>query len=270
MSKLKSISVVGVCCLIVTVILLFQQQGSARPDVIEKDAYLSSISVSGSADVLIVPDEVVITLGIDTRDKDIVKAKTENDKMVEKIINIARKYKVESKYIQTDYMDIRPGDISKKPYYDYYEPVKQDNMGYIVRKKITVTVKDLSKFEEFLTEVVKNGAEYVQGVEFKTTELRKHKDRARELAIKAAREKADAMADALGQKAGKAISITEEQEHYWSWYDSWYSSWYPKSINTFSNVQNVISFEGQGQDVGEIEPGHIKVSAKISVDFLLD
>lgn len=272
MRTFKSISLIIACLLFLAIIFPFER-GNAKPASTESESVQSTISVTGSADVLVVPDEVVITLGIDTRNKDIVKAKTENDNRVRKILDIAKQFKIDPKNIQTDFIDIRPGDVTQKPIYDsYYGNIAPSNLGYVVRKKIVITVKDLSKFEEFLTEVVKNGTEYVQGVEFKTSELRKHKDKARELAVKSAREKADAMTSVLGQKAGKAVTIREEQEYYWSWYDSWYSGWYGTGTNPWvmaNNVQNIVPSGGQPPADG-IAPGQIKVSAKVSIDFSLE
>lgn len=272
MIKFKSISLM-VCMFLVFAILFSSQPSNAKP-LTEEDSSTpkdTTISVTGSADVMIVPDEVVITLGIDTRDKDIVKAKTENDKRVNQILNIAKEFKIDSKNIQTDYIDIRPGDISIKPIYEgYYEKIDPVNMGYVARKKIVITLKDFSVFENFITEVVKNGAEYINGVEFRSSELRKHKDNARELAIKAAREKADAMSGALGQKAGKAVFIREDQESYWSWHDSWYGGSYRSTPNLASNYLVNAAQVTESSGSQGIEPGKIKVSARVSVDFSLE
>ena len=63
------------------------------------------------------------------------------------------------------------------------------------------------KFEDLLSDALEAGVTHVQGIEFRTTELRKHRDRARSLALKAAQEKAELLADGAGRKIGKAISI---------------------------------------------------------------
>lgn len=270
MRTLKSVSVVIGCLLIFTVLFWYQPGDAKTVSISGEEVDKNVITVTGSADVMVVPDEAVITLGIDTRDKDIVKAKTENDKRVKDILGVTKKFNIDSKYVKIDYVDIRPGDITVRQAYDSYAKVDPQNYGYIVKKKMIVTLKNLAKFDDFLTDIVKNGAEYVQQVEFKTSELRTHKDQARELAVKAAREKADAMTAALGQKAGKAVSIKEEQEYYWSWYDSWYSGWYGNgSISTANSVQNIAP---SGQQIGSdgAVPGQIKVRASVNIDFSLE
>jgi len=61
-----------------------------------------------------------------------------------------------------------------------------------------------------VTPVINAGINRIEGVDFRTTQIRAHKDRARQMAIKAAQEKAIALAREIGQTIGKAYSITEE------------------------------------------------------------
>ena len=64
---------------------------------------------------------------------------------------------------------------------------------------MTVRLTDLSRFEEFFAEVLQTGVSAVNNVKFETSKLRENKDKAREMAMKAAKEKATAMAAAVGQ-----------------------------------------------------------------------
>jgi len=62
-------------------------------------------------------------------------------------------------------------------YKDYWR--KDEFIGYFVRKNISITLKDVSKFEQLLSNVLQAGVNYVHGIDFRTTELRKHRDEAR-------------------------------------------------------------------------------------------
>ena len=66
-----------------------------------------------------------------------------------------------------------------------------------------------TRFEEFFAEILQTGVSAVSSVKFESSKLRENKDRAREMAMKAAKEKATAMAAAVGQTIGRAIKITE-------------------------------------------------------------
>ena len=55
--------------------------------------------------------------------------------------------------------------------------------------------------------VMSAGANRIDGIEYQSSELRKYKDQARDEATKAAKEKAVALAQALGNQVGKTYSI---------------------------------------------------------------
>jgi uncharacterized protein len=216
------------------------------------------VTVTGEAEVLVVPDEVILTLGVETWDENLVAAKRQNDERVKAILAVAQKYGVEPQYIQTDFISIEPR------YKDNYE--KDYLIGYFVRKTIVITLKDISKFEDVLTGALVSGANYVQGINFRITELRKYRDQARALAIKAAKEKATALSGELGQKVGKTRSIQEDQLGWWSGYSAWWAR------GGSQMTQNVIQETGGGNLNSEstLAPGQITVNAKITVSFELE
>ncbi|MEW6619193.1 MAG: SIMPL domain-containing protein [bacterium] len=223
-------------------------------------AELRLITVTGDAEVRVTPDEVILTLGVETCDKDIGVAKSQNDKRVKKLLAVAKKYKIESKHVQTDHISIEPR------YSDDYE--KRNFIGYFVRKTIVFTLKDIAKFEDLLSDVLEAGANYVHGVQFRTTKLRKYRDQARALAIKAAEQKANDLAKELGQKIGKPHMIQEDQVGWWCWYNAWWGSrWWRGGM-----AQNVIQNVGGAPSVAEssIALGQINVNAKVTVSFELE
>jgi uncharacterized protein len=218
------------------------------------------ITVTGEAEVRVVPDEVILTLGVETWDEYLKSAKSQNDERVKQVLAIAQSYGIEARHIQTDHISIEPR------YEDNYE--KKNLIGYFVRKTIVITLKDISQFDDLLTSMIDADVNYVHGIQFRTTELRKYRDEARALAIKAAQEKANALAGELGQSVGKPRTINEEQAGWWSWYNSW---WGPGWGNTMS--QNVIQEAGGSSlttDDGTIAPGQITVNARVNVSFELE
>ena len=214
------------------------------------------INVTGDAEVRVVPDEVVITLGVETDDMQIDVAKEKNDERVQKVLALTEEYGIEPKHVQTEYIDIEPR-------YDYDDVF----LGYFVRKTIVVTLKDISLFEGFLTDALKEGVNYVHGIEFRTTELRKYRDQARDLAIQAAKEKAEDLAGALDQTVGLPRTITENRNWWWSSYGSWWGSRRGGSM-----AQNVIQNVGEPAATGEgaFAPGQVVVQASITVSFELE
>ncbi len=162
-----------------------------------------TITVTGDADVRVAPDEVIVTLGVETWDIDLKIAKSDNDKRVSRLLALTEELGIEPKYIQTEHISIEPR------YDDWYE--KQNLIGYFVRKTVVITLNDISQFEDLLTGALEEGATHVHGIQFRTTQLRKYKDEARALAINAAEEKATALAGELDQEIGEPLSISENQ-----------------------------------------------------------
>ncbi len=216
------------------------------------------INVDGEAEVKVAPDQITLTLGIETSDKDLAKAKALNDERSRSILAALTSAGVEAKHIQTDYLDIEPR---------YEWSSRQENfIGYFVRKSFVVSVKTVSRFEDILTAALNAGANYVLGVQFLTSALRTHRDSARALAIGAAREKAVAMAGALGQSVGEPHTISELNSR---WYYGYGRSWWGSRPG--SQMQNVVQNAGGDGNVGDsaISPGQISVYASVRVSFEL-
>jgi uncharacterized protein YggE len=217
-----------------------------------------TIAVTGEAEVRVVPDEVILTVGVETHDLDIEVAKRRNDVRIEQVISSVRAHGVKPKQIQTDHVSIEPR------YHDGYE--KRDFIGFFVRKNVVVTLRDLSKFEDVLTDLLDSGVNYVHGIQFRTTDLRMHRDRARDLAIVAAKEKAVALAGALGQTVAEPLVIREEHSGWYDGYGAWWGARWGSSM-TQNVIQNAPGDAFTGD--GSIAPGQISIRARVSVSFEL-
>ena len=251
----KTLRVMGVAAIGAVLMLLLC---AAIPNPAESAAP-RVITVTGEAEVRVVPDEVVLTLGVETNNKDLKAAKDANDRIVAKVLALAAQYGIQPQHVQTDYVGIEPR------YRDgYYE--ERDFIGFFVHKTVVVTLRDLSKFEGLLSDVLSSGVNYVQGIQFRTTELRKNRDQARALAIQAAQEKAVALAGQLGQKIGDPLTIQEERNDWWSGYNAWWGGRWGGAMS-----QNVIQeADGSaGMTEGSLAPGQIAVKARVSVSFEL-
>ena len=159
------------------------------------------ITVNGEAVVKVQPDQIIITFDIETWDKNIMVAKQENNEIMKKAVVIIKEAGIQDKDIQTDYLSIEPR------YDDNYE--KKNFIGYFVRNTFVVTLAEPDKVENLVTGVLQSGVNYIHNINFQTTAFKKYREQARELALNAAKEKADKMADALGQIIGDPIQINE-------------------------------------------------------------
>lgn len=219
------------------------------------------ISVSGSAEVKVVPDEIYLRVGVETRHEKLADAKKENDERVSRALSFLRSYDLKAKDVQTDFISVEPtydNDISRT------KPVI-----YIVRKSIELKLTKIDTFEGLLTGLLTNGVSNVHGVEFRTSQLRKHRDTARGMAIRAAKEKASALASELGVKPGKVYSINAND---WGGSSSSFTGYWGGRYggamyqNAVQNTGGVLSEVGDGT----LSIGQVSVSASVNVSFLIE
>ena len=130
-------------------------------------------------------------------------AKNAVDSTSRKILAALKAQGIEDRDIQTAYLALQPSS--------YYEKRVRIN-NFTASQTLSVTVRDLSKLDSVMDAVMSAGANRVDGIEYQSSELRKYRDQARDEATKAAKEKAVALALALGNQSGKTYSIEEVQQ----------------------------------------------------------
>ncbi len=161
------------------------------------------VRVSGTAEVKVIPDRALIELGVERQNASASLAKQAEDAAARKILDRLHANGIEEKDIQTTYLSLRPQ-------YNYRKGMR---ISYFVAEQtLTVTLRDLTKVDKLLQELINAGGNRINSIQYETSEPRKYRDQARDLAVKAAREKAQALAHALGQEIGKAQSIEETAE----------------------------------------------------------
>jgi uncharacterized protein len=223
------------------------------------------INVSGSAEVKVVPDEIRLSVGVETRDQVLEVARRQNDERIASALVFLKGAGVKDKDVQTDFISVMPD-------YDYNSSHVKP-VAYIVRKSIEIRVTAITNFEGIVTGLLTNGVNYIQGIDFRTSQLRKYRDQAREMAIKAAKEKADAMTSVLDVKRGKVYSINvNDWSGGWGGYQNrWGAQW---GIN--GQVQNAQNLGALSDAVGAdsvaetFSVGEISVSATVNVSFLIE
>ncbi len=217
-----------------------------------------TISVSGTAEVRVQPDEVHLQLAVETRDPKLDEAVKQNDARTAAVLKFLKDAGIAAKDIQTDYVEIEP-HYNTDRHAQHLVPEY-----YRVRRNLGVRLRKVAQFDEVLTGVLRSGVNYVLGIDFRTTELRKHRDTARQMAIRAAKEKATALATELDVKVGKAQSINEQTGGGW-WGMSGRNNYNAMAQNSFQTVP-----AGGGDSAGNLAVGMINVTATVNVTFSLE
>jgi len=170
--------------------------------VAQEQAPVRSISVSGTVESRTAPDQIMWQINLIDTDKDMLVAKTQNDEKIKAIVALQGKLGVGKIDFETGQLSIRRE----------YERGAQGRRGafkhYVVKRRVTIRQRDLNRFDEYLDAFV---ASAEMEVDFDYISSRIHEVRAetRLLALKAAQEKAAAMAAVVGAKLGAVITINE-------------------------------------------------------------
>jgi uncharacterized protein YggE len=220
------------------------------------------ISSSGSAEVRVVPSRVVLTFGVETFNPELAVAKRDNDSKASAIIALSKELGVAPKDVQTDYIFVEP------VYEGYDERRAGKFLHFLVRKTVVVLLRDTTKFETILSGALERGATHVLRVRFEVDNLKQHRDKARSDAIRAARDKAQALAGELGAKLGRVMSIQD----YGSYDPALYygGSWREPSNGGGQSQVSSQSDSPVSPTVGDaLALGQMRISAQINVSFEL-
>ncbi len=162
------------------------------------------VRVVGTAEVKVVPDRAVIEIGVEKQDPNASVAKHAEDAAARRILATLRTNGIDEKDIQTTFLSLQPQSYTRKGVRISY---------FVAAQTMTITVRDLAKLDTLLEALIKAGGNRIDSIGYETSDLRKYRDQARDEAVKAAREKAGALAKALGQDIGKAQSIEEVPDY---------------------------------------------------------
>lgn len=202
------------------------------------------VAITGVGKVSIVPDQVVISFGVDSRADDAATAKKANDAAVAKVIAYVKSMKIADKDYQTQRVNLyKNRDYETKQ--DYYQATQT----------MVITLRDLKKYEELMIGLMESGINQIQGVDFRSSRIEDYQTEVRTKAVADAKKKAEDYAKALGQSVGKAIYISDQS-----------SSVMPMPRN--------MMLKGYAADSSAMEEtlaiGEIEITASVSIRFTLN
>lgn len=255
-SRLIQLVMTGALALAITPAL--QAAPAAQPPAADDSCNAArSVQVTGTAVVNVTPDRALVRLGVQSNASSIDAVENANSAAIQKVIQAVIARGVDAKDISTDIYVI-------EPVYENYDSLFIK--GYRITNEVAVTLRDVKLTSVVISSALKAGANQVNNVEFYTSELRKYRDQARDLAVTAANEKAQALASAAGADRGCVLTINENT---WSYYNGWWSG-RNQNLWTQNSVQNVSNGAASGPAGDEpISLGQISVKAEVSVTYSL-
>jgi uncharacterized protein YggE len=218
------------------------------------------VQVSGTAVVNVKPDRALIKLGVQSNGRSAKEAQAENAAAISKVVKALKALGIESKDIATDWYTI-------EPLYEDYDSL--DIKGYRIYNIVEVTVRDVDKANDAMVAAFQAGANQVVSVDFYTSQLRKYRDQARAMAMKAASEKAQALARTAGADTGCVLNINENSSSYFNGWGWWWSRYGSNQNQSQNSVQNIAPSGGESPspEDGPINTGMISIRAEVTATF---
>lgn len=211
----------------------------------ENNKVVPMINVSGEGKILTTPDQASILVSVSTKGKDALAIKKTNDLKIEAVLTAIKKYKLPKE-------DFKTQRVSLNPEFDY----NTKKHSYNALQSIEINLKDLTKYDALMEDLVNAGINQIDRVDFKSSKIASLQSEARKLAMKDAKAKAEDYVSVLGQKVGKAIVITDNTQVY-----------YPQPL--FAQMKNMAS-DGESAPRETIALGEIAITANVTVSFNLD
>lgn len=165
-------------------------------------AQQATLDVSATGEVNVAPDLAIVSAGVVQQGKTAREAMMNNATLMTAVFD-----ELESAGIPKS--DITTSQLSLQPQYDYQDRRRPIIEGYEVRNTVTVKSDDIEQVGPMLDALVRAGVNNINQVQFTVKDPKTAMETARMDAIREAKAKAEAMADAAGVNLGALISLRE-------------------------------------------------------------
>lgn len=203
------------------------------------------INVSGEGKVKVVPDQASIAVTVETKGNNAKDVKKQNDEKIEAVLKFIKKMNL----ALADYKTQR---VSLNPQYDY----EKKKHSYNATQTIEILLKDLSKYDELMEGLVDEGINRIDNVTFQSSKLAQYQSEARKLAMKEAKLKAEDYVSVLGQKIGRAMTISDNSQTY-----------SPQPMYASMKTMEMSDTRAPRETLAV---GEINITANVTVSFILE
>ncbi|EGK57228.1 protein of hypothetical function DUF541 [Centipeda periodontii DSM 2778] len=166
-----------------------------------------TLTMNGIGVARIAPDVAEITLGVVTEAKDAAKAHADNAAQATRVQNAVKALGIAERDIQTTRYDF-------SPVYDVKDNGRSVTTGYTVTNSVVVKVRNLDNVGKVIDAALASGANRVDSLEFSASDPSAAKNAALADAARDARNKADAVAKALGVRIVRILNVYADAQPY--------------------------------------------------------
>lgn len=159
------------------------------------------ITVLGTAEVKVTPNEMNWHINVSTRDKELPPVAAKHTETVAKALEFLKSLKIDEDKLQTSSMQF--GEEWE------YTNRKRIRVGYLASTNISFTISDFDLYQKIWFGLAQIDGVSIQNTQYAHSDRIKYQNESRQKAGKAAREKAEALAQTLGRKITHPLAIEE-------------------------------------------------------------
>ncbi|MFG0293953.1 MAG: SIMPL domain-containing protein [Phycisphaerales bacterium JB050] len=205
-----------------------------------------SVSVSGKGTVSVKPDRATVSVGAWHQAETAIEAQSRVNEIIEEATKEIRKVKAEGMLIQTS-------GLSLSPVYNYQRDKEPKIIGYRASIMLTVRIDDIDKTGAVIDAAMETGVNQMHGVSFSLKDDSGARRDALKKAVQDGRQKAEAIADALGRPIQDLIEVSEQ------------------GVSVPIINRGIESYRTMAADSAAtpIEAGEIEISASVNISYSL-
>lgn len=180
-------------------------------DGVPYDEKFRYIEVTGTSEVEIVPDEIHFIIGI----KEYFEEEFDGVSKPEEYRTKVRIEDIESQMREALHsIGITDSDIRTQDVGDYW---RERGLDFLIGKNLDITLHDFTMIDRIISVIDTKGVSSMRIGEMTHKDILKYQEQGKKDALLAAKDKAEYMAETLGEKIGKVLSIVEHgggTDHY--------------------------------------------------------
>lgn len=209
----------------------------------------TKITVNGTGEVRVSADTAIISLGVNARDKDVLKAQQRVNEIIAAIRTSLIEQGVKEENINTDFINIYP-------LYDYSSDQEQ-LAAYNASSTLAIKVTDMESVGALIDVCFAAGANTLNGISFSASDTEEAKTEAMKKAVADAKKKAEILAEASGLKI-TSIEIISEGGVY---------SYQNNVGNVYAKGMDDVVEEAEADAGTVVQSAKLIVSASVSITF---
>ena len=208
----------------------------------------ATITIGGTGTAYIAPDTAEITVGVVTEEADAARTHAENAAQTARVHNAVRALGVADRDIQTVHYD-----FSQR--YDMRDGSRSEVIGYTAQNSVVITVRDLNNVGKIIDAALANGANRIDSLNFTASDTSAAKNEALTDAVHGAKEKAQAVASALGVRLVRIANVYADTQ---------------ADMPRNENYMPMMMAKGASAAATPIAPGELSVAATVNVTYVVE